>query len=117
MKKILFISLIFAVASVVYSQNSGLNLRGRILTIDPAAQNQKYIPLNKALVVLYAKGDSSDDWKPISKTVSDKEGYFFFYDVAVGTYYIQVNEKKNFKINVYSAKGDYQIQDMPTLYY
>lgn len=115
MKKILFAFLFFAFAVNAFSQTAGTDLRGQVQTLNP--DNQQYVPLSMVSVVLYGKDKSSGSWKIISKTISDKSGYFFFYGVEAGTYYIQVNKKKNFKISVASVGEGNQLQDLPILYY
>jgi hypothetical protein len=115
MKKIFFAFLFFAFVVNAFAQNAGADVRGQVQTLNP--DNKQYVPLSKVPVVLYGKDKSSGSWRIISKTISDRNGYFFFYDVEGGEYYVQVNKKKNFKITVSSVEKGIQLQDLPILFY
>lgn len=111
MKKIIFFLLFFVFTVHAFSQD--VDIRGQIQTY--SRFDSEYVALPNTSVDLYTYNNGN--WEIISQTLSNQDGYYFFYDIAPGNYYIQVNKSKNYRISVTKAKTRKQFQDLPVLYY
>lgn len=113
-RTILIFIFLFAVSISAFSQQQvGTNIRGRVIT--ESEYYQSYIPVNSVNVDLY--WNNGQDWQIIDRAISDQYGYYFFYNLYPGVYFIQVNGNKNFKIEVYQIDSRYQFLDIADLYY
>jgi hypothetical protein len=96
-------------------QYPGTNLRGKILTVN--YYNQQ-IPLVSAKVDLFVFDANYNQWRILASVYSDAYGFFYFQLVPVGYYSIQVNQAKNYNIQVVPINYSiYQYQDLPLFYY
>ena len=118
MKKIIIVILFLSFSQFVQSQQvaaQGINVRGLIKTF--LAYNQSYAPVQSAVVALYHYDNNKHQWIIAAKTLTNQYGYYYFYRLKPGQYYIQVNGKNNYRINVTKVNiNAYQFQDVPVIY-
>lgn len=92
--------------------SSGTNLRGQVQLIN----NNTYRPYVGVGVCLYQFVNNK--WIQIACTVTNQNGYYFFYRIPPNNYYIQVNWKNNYIVQVKNIDNrSFQFQDIPVLYY
>lgn len=116
MKKTLFILCLLFSSFYAHAQYGGTNTRGLIQTYDP--YYRVYVPLHSATVDLYSYNYSTGQWQIVAHTVSNQNGFYFFYGLIPATYYVQVNRSKNYQIFVQWIDYQYyQFQDLPIFYY
>lgn len=112
-----------------YSQQGfGTNIRGQIQTFN--SYYNTYFVLPNAVVDLYYNPPNTSNFIFKSQTITNRDGFYFFYKVEplnyytnCGNYYLQVNRSKNYLIYVnvliytnYIYNFN-QFQDIPILYY
>ena len=113
MKKFLFFIFITSISISGYSQeNNRTNIRGQVISVDG-----KYGEYSLSSVYVDLYWYNGKEWVTIDRAITDQDGYYFFYNVYPGEYFIQVNGSKNYKISVYRIDPKYQFQDLPKLYY
>ncbi|RPI19268.1 MAG: hypothetical protein EHM58_02095 [Ignavibacteriae bacterium] len=118
MKNIIYLILFFFISFCLntFSQAQNIDIKGQVIKYNKFEKSN--VPFNKVTLALYKLNTQDKSWILISKTISDENGEFYFYDVPVGEYYIQVNKKKNFKINVIPIdKSKYDYLELPVLKY
>ncbi len=119
-KYLFIISILFLITDQLKAQYPGTNLRGQI-QYHPS--NRQYFPLPNAIVDLYYYNQATNQYVFITETITNNYGFYFFYTIQPGIYYIQVNKAKNYQIlvttiNYYPYQYNYnQFQDIPILYY
>jgi hypothetical protein len=97
------------------AQYPGTNIRGLVRAVNPYGRN--YVSFPGAPVDLYAYYANSG-WVKLAQTVTNQNGYYFFYRVQPGSYYLQVNYLKNYQVSVVQIDyRQYQFQDMSPLNY
>ena len=109
--------LLFLLSAFEGNQNQypGTNLRGRILSVNV---NQQQFPLVSAEVEIYYFDAYANQWRVLTRTLTDAYGFFFLQRVPVGFYTIQVNRLKNYNIQVIMIDYNmFQYQDLPIFYY
>ena len=108
--KIYILSTFLALALAVQAQGN-LKIRGKIVTQNPYSKEQ--MPLASVDLVLYS--NASGSWQVIAKTVTDPNGMYYFYDLPVGTYFLQVRGTKNFQITISPPQEVGAFVDVPVL--
>jgi hypothetical protein len=121
-KLILIGVLFFLTVNCIYAQYPGTNLRGKIQFLNK--NNNHYSPLPNTTVDLYYS-PSPDQFILIKKTITNANGFYFFYTIKPGNgnFYIQVNKEKNYQLAVKTTsynnnKYNYnQFQDVSIINY
>ena len=114
MRAFLFAIILSAVfiSGTAYAQYPGTNLRGQIVS----AYNGQAIP--SAQVNLYFYNSYYQNWVIIASAYTDANGFYYFQYVVPGFYVIQVNQVKNYNIQVVMINYNYYTyQDLPLLYF
>ena len=117
MKRLLLVILLLGLAAPALAQYyPGTNLRGKIVTYAPYYNT--YVPLQFAVVALYSQNPYTGEWNLVAETETNVYGFYFFYGVTPGGYYLQVNGLKNYQINVvWINYNRFTFQDLPLLYF
>jgi len=121
--KILLVVVLFVLTlNSVYAQYPGTNLRGQVQFL--SQNNKRYLPLPNATVDLYYS-PSPDQFILVKETISNANGFYFFYAIqpGKGNFYIQVKKAKNYQLfvkNISYSHNKYnynQFQDIPLINY
>ena len=116
MKKLLFITILLLTCHALFSQQQSVNLRGQVRTIDPSSRLS--VPLPKITVDLYKTEQSNGRPVLIASSYSDDNGFYYFHRIPHGSYFIQVNKRRNFDIRVAPVNEQRQsFLDLPVLKY
>lgn len=116
MKRILVVILLLSLTVPALAQfpYPVRNLRGKIMTYDPYYNN--WVPLQFSVVELYEP--VGGEWVLLFETMTNAYGFYIFYGVPRGMYYLQVNNAKNYQISVFGIDyRRYVFQDLPILYF
>lgn len=113
-KKALFIICFFLNSFGICQQYPGTNLRGQVL----APIYGQWVPLGNARVDIYAFNPAVQQWQLLGTSFTDVNGFYFFRAVPIGNYVLQVNQQKNYNIEViFIDYNFYAYQDIPFLYF
>jgi hypothetical protein len=109
---ILLLAVVLSSAYRPVQQYSGTNLRGKI--VQSIAERQA--PLGSARIDLYHY--ESSKWKLIATTITDAYGFYYFKNIAPAYYSVQVNQRRNYNIQVVTIDySRYSYQDLPLFSY
>lgn len=95
MNKIMLIAMLFGASNLMVQEK--INIRGRIATTNVYTKEKMILP--RADLILYSR-NANGNWAVVAKTITDPEGLYYFYGINPGTYYLQVNRARNFRIEV-----------------
>jgi len=119
--KFLIIGLLFCLTHHnANCQYSGTNLRGQIQYYNQ--YYNRYFPLSGAVVDLYYC-PAPNQYILVTQTMTSEYGFYYFYAIRPGNFYIQVNRIRNYQITVimiryFNNQYNYnQFQDIPILYF
>jgi 5-hydroxyisourate hydrolase-like protein (transthyretin family) len=114
--KFIFLILFSSFYLINFLQSQNVDVKGQAVKYNKFEKSN--IPLTNVTIELYKLDTQNNKWISISKTSTDDNGDFYFNNVPVGEYYLQVNKKRNFKINVVSIdKSLYDYLEVPVIYY
>ena len=111
MKKIIIPVILLIITQLLFSQYAGTNIRGQV-------RYRSGSVFSNTKVELYQYNNTAGKWNLISQTFTNQQGFYFFYKIKPGKYYVQVNKTKNYSIDVSAI--DYtktQFLDIPVMYY
>jgi len=107
-----FLFFVCIVTSVNAQAYPGTNFRGQVLTPSYGS----LVAMRRANVSLFQY--QYNKWINIANSITNDYGFYFFYGVPVGDYYLQINGHKNYPIRIIAIDYRYyQFQDIPVLYF
>ena len=116
MKQTFIIIVLSFVATAIYAQQQMVNLRGLVRIVDPV--NGSAVPFPKISIDLYNKEKKNGNWQLVASSSTDESGFYYFNNIGLGNYFIQVNKRKNYDIKVTPIDQKKQsFLDLPVLNY
>ena len=101
---------------MIQAQQQRVNLRGLVRTTDPVTHSS--VPLPKISVDLFRKQANNENWQLVASAYTDESGFYYFNNISLGSYYIQINKRKNYDISVTPIDERRQsFLDIPVLKY
>jgi hypothetical protein len=113
--KILLLSTLFCFTflSNFGQEKSGMPIRGKIVWVQPGTNDT--LPLTDTKVALFNQNTTTKEWNNLGSGITNTQGFYFFTVSVPGEYFVQVNNRKNYKIVVQKTETVLPVQDMPLI--